>query len=686
MALCLFAGSASGANVLSTDQFLFDFDHGFDFSKVEARDATVSASRLGDGFAVRITAGHRLQWPGITLPAPGGTWNLASHIHVTLKARNSGKEPVVLHCRVDNPGADGIKNCVTGGVTLAPGQTDSLIVNLLRTGDDLGGKLFGMRGFPVGPCPPFDSSKVTALVIFIEKPAADSEIDIGEIRARGVYSPPTASVTDAAPFFPFIDTFGQYKHRDWPGKTVSLADLASRRAEEGGELARNPGPSGWDKYGGWDGGPALKATGFFRTEKYRGKWWLVDPDGHLFFSQGIDCVAAQDTTPIDERQSWFDDFPGNKPEYSQFFRPAFALLGHYAGRSPNCFSFAAANLLRKYGSQWQRTYSELAHKRLRSWGINTIGNWSGEKTRLMDLTPYTDSIGGQGVKMIEGSHGYWGKFPDVFDPGFSVAMSRSMAARAGKSAGDPWCIGYFSDNEMSWGDETFLALAALQSPPDQPAKRQFITDLNAKYGDIATLNAAWHTTYPSWDALSVSRDAPDKKKAYVDLAAFTTKTAETYFRKVRDVIKAAAPNQLYLGCRFAGMNDLACAAAAKYCDVVSYNLYNRSIEEFKSHGDVPVIVGEFHFGALDRGLFHPGLVTVTNQQARAAAYKDYVFGVAANPLFVGAHWFEWQDEPTTGRSYDGENYQIGFVDVADTPYPEMISASREIAAKVYQSR
>jgi len=83
-------------------------------------------------------------------------------------------------------------------------------------------------------------------------------------------------------------------------------------------------------------------------------------------------------------------------------------------------------------------------------------------------------------------------------------------------------------------------------------------------------------------------------------------------------------------------------------------------------------------------MFHTGLVPVANQRERAEAYRDYVLGAAGNPQFVGTHWFQWQDEPTTGRALDEENYQIGFVDVADTPYPEMIEASRRVAAEMYR--
>jgi len=55
---------------------------------------------------------------------------------------------------------------------------------------------------------------------------------------------------------------------------------------------------------------------------------------------------------------------------------------------------------------------------------------------------------------------------------------------------------------MSWGDELSLALGALKSPPDQAAKKVFIADLKANYGDIAALNAAWGTSHASWTPCS----------------------------------------------------------------------------------------------------------------------------------------------------------------------------------------
>ena len=250
---------------------------------------------------------------------------------------------------------------------------------------------------------------------------------------------------------------------------------------------------------------------------------------------------------------------------------------------------------------------------------------------MLRCTPYTDTISSRGARVIEASEGYWAKFPDVFDPGFEQAIQNNLARRVGSSANDPWCIGYFSDNEMSWGDDQSLSLAVLRSPPTQAAKKVLVGDLRTKYGDIDMLNAAWGSKYESWDTLLQSRQAPDEQTSRADLVAFYSKAAEQYFRAVRQAIHAVAPQQLYLGCRFAWVNDLAAIAAGKYCDVVSYNRYQRSVADFHFPGeDRPLMIGEFHFGALDRGMFHTGLVPVESQAARAEAYQDYVADALAS--------------------------------------------------------
>jgi len=659
-------------------------------SIITATDSKFELRKSSQGVFLSVSTGTNNQYPGITIRAPQKRWDLSAYDYIEAVIKNSGETPLTLNCRVDNPGADGRQNCVNGSVNNVPlGQSRTLRVRLLRySDDDMGGKLFGMRGYPkkIGGWGTVNPSNIVQILFFINKPTSTHSFEIQSINAGGVYVPPTAWTNDAEPFFPFIDTFGQYKHKTWEGKTLSLEDLQTKRKIEEKELDAMSGPANWDKYGGWINGPKLEATGFFRTHKLNGKWWLVDPDGHLFFSHGVDCVRMTDSTPIDERDLWFDQPPWKTQEFQKFITRGYSIMGHYSNQNVQCFSFAAANFYRKYGQNWEQIYPEIIQKRLRSWGFNTIGNWSDERVRLMRKTPYTDSVSSHGTPPIQGSEGYWGKFPDVFDPAFEINVRKSMESKKGKSAGDPWCIGYFSDNEMSWGDEYSLAIAALRSPPDQPAKKEFINHLKAKYTTIDELNNVWKTKYESWEALQKSQTAPDRTMAKEDLLAFYTTIAEQYFKTVRKIIKEIAPNQLYLGCRFAWVNQSAAAAAAKYCDVVSYNIYRRDIRGFIFNGnaDVPLIIGEFHFGALDRGMFHTGLVPTSSQKERAAAYLDYVRSVVEHPSFVGCHWFQYQDQPTTGRALDGENYQIGLVDIADTPYKELIEVTRQVPELMYR--
>ncbi|MCX5683319.1 MAG: beta-agarase, partial [Planctomycetota bacterium] len=561
------------------DEVLVDFGQDFDVSKVVKNDAKASLSKTAGGAALAITTGSKEKWPGIALRAPKGTWDLSKDEFLEVTLKNTHPGPTTVNCRVDNEGADGSHNCCTDRVTINPGESTTLRVQLVRKpAGPAGVKLFGMRGYPVPMDAPnmIDPSKVTQILLFLAYPVRECTFEVSAVRAGGNYVGPKDIPVTAEKFFPFIDLFGQYVHREWPGKTHAATDMDDQKKEEAAALKARPGPKNWDQYGGWKDGPQLEATGFFRAEKRDGKWWLVDPEGRLFWSHGIACINDYAATPLDDRDTWFADLPTGNPDFNEFFGKAQATHGYYKGRTVRTFNFAGANLKRKYGPDWKKAMAEMAHKRLRSWCMNTIANWSDPAIYQMRKTPYTANVWFHS-KVIQGSKGYWGQFKDPFEPEFALKVKDAMARNEGTSAGDPWCIGYFIDNEIAWGDATSLAVAALQSPPGQAAKKAFIADLKAKYGDIGKLNEVWGTYHASWDALAQSTAEPDKKRALADLGAFYTRLAEQYFKVCRDAVKEAAPKQMYLGCRFAWTNDRAAAAAAKYCDVISYNLYRRSV-------------------------------------------------------------------------------------------------------------
>jgi hypothetical protein len=95
----------------------------------------------------------------------------------------------------------------------------------------------------------------------------------------------------------------------------------------------------------------------------------------------------------------------------------------------------------------------------------------------------------------------------------------------------------------------------------------------------------------------------------------------------------------------------------------------------------PIIVGEFHFGVPGRGLA-AGLVQVRDQAERGVAYRYYVEQAASFHAFIGSSWFQWVDQPVTGRM-DGENYNIGLVDVTDRPYTPLIEAMKATHRRLY---
>jgi len=680
------------------EQSLLQLGPSFDLGQVRAHSAQVALVSEGEARALRVTTDPAAEWPSIELPAPGGHWDLSPFLRVLIELQNLGQEEVTVSCRLDSPGTESTAIFRNDLVTLGPGQSGAVRALLRRAAPEwMKGQLFGMSGYPGNYRPRgIDVAHVEKLVICVGEPTRAHAIEITSVRAQGQYGPPSDLLQDPAKFLPFIDEFGQYLHDDWPGKTHAPADLAQARTIEAKDLAAHSGPTDRDVYGGWKDGPTLAATGWFHVRKHEGQWWLVDPAGKLFFSHGLACMNPKaGITPIDDRAAWFQNLPAPDPPFKECYSRAKTAFGRYQN-PPMCFDFGVANLLRKYGTRWREAFAALAHQRLRSWGFNTIGNWSEAEVFLQDQTPYVVPVHFTS-KPLQGTQGWRIMFRDVFDEDFRAQVRQALAAAAKDTAGDRWCIGYFVDNEQAWGEnDEALAVATLASPREQAAKRIFIEDLRAKYATIENLNAVWGTSHDSWEALLKSTQQPDRRKAGPDLVAFHTQTVDRYFQTIRAAVREAAPHHLYLGCRFtmtsvpgiAGCSPSAAAAAARHCDVVSCNLYRHSVTDFRlpAAADVPLLIGEFSFGATDRGMFHPGPIPVATQAERAECYKAYVRGALHHPQFVGCHWFQYMAQATTGRMGDGENLNLGILDIADTPYWETVNAAREIGAQMYDYR
>jgi len=507
-----------------------------------------------------------------------------------------------------------------------------------------------------------------------------------------------------------VDRFGQYTRRDWPGKVKSDGDLKAQLAAEQAELKAHPTLPDRDEYGGWGSGPKLEATGFFRTVKRDGKWWLVTPSGHLFLSIGIDSLmATEDETVVKGREQMFEWLPGkDDPLASHYHNLRDWETGGFKQPPVRTFSFYTANLERKYGKDWYNGWQEMAMARLPAWGFNTIGNWSEPRLYNLKKIPYVGTVDIIKGKIEQISH--IPPFPsyrvyDTFDPRFAEAVDQSVRKLAQERRDDPWMIGYFVDNELPWGfmrnDSTryAIALQTLLLGPTSPAKRALAEQLKSRYGAVDKLNVAWNAKLGSWQELLEKPYQPGHAFTPAmreDMGGFVKELAGRYFKTIRDALHKYDPNHLYLGARFAWLvfekyswaTQEVEEAAAQYCDVISFNIYLPGVGphwDFLNRLDKPTIIGEFTMGALDRGIY-PEILGANNQADRARMYQDYVNSVVDHPAFVGCHFFEYLDEPPTGRGGDGENIVTGFVTTADTVYPEMVEAAKKTHAEVYRRR
>lgn len=470
---------------------------------------------------------------------------------------------------------------------------------------------------------------VDAIGVAMVKPHGNPTLEIRSVTLAK--EDPGSDVLDKKPV---VDEFGQWIPAEWDAKVRSLEDATKVwRAEE---AALKGGDFGFSRYGGY-AHTQVKATGFFRVEEVDGRWWFVDPEGHLFFSTSSNVVGPHGGDSRLERRA--DYFAAMPPVME--------------GRQPGTtrpMGFHAWNLQRRHGEDWQAKWRDLTVKRMDDWGLNTVGNWSDPRLWDMQKKAYFVNLRGWGMEQ-----GYLG-MPDVYSEDWPKLVEQAAAEQCGPRKNDPYLLGYFVANEPPWpGRESLVVDSILDSPPSaiQREAKAFLAE----------------------------GDTPERRKAFI-YRAF-----ERYLEVINAAIKRHDPNHLNLGLRFGGeVPPMEMLRASKAFDVYSLNVYsthvNRKVlEEIYAEIARPILVGEFHFGVPGRGLA-AGLVQVRDQAERGVAYRYYVEQAASFPAFIGTSWFQWVDQPVTGRM-DGENYNIGLVDVTDRPYTELIDALKTTHRRLF---
>ena len=399
----------------------------------------ISSGRRGDRSnpCPALPAGLRVtfqpaEWPNVKFPAPEGqAWDWSSHGFLLLELRNPDRTTSSWESgstMIHPPTASG--SLPDREVRLKAAESTTVAVAVSRT-DPMA---HGMRGLPGhAGNPERDGLGIRARLTFITSWPSRSSCISRERRVIWRSSRPgwhrlfrsRESSTRS----------GSIPGPNWPGKVQSESDLVHRHELEAADLKAHPAPPDRDRFGGWRNGPKQQATGFFRTVKQDGKWWLVDPDGALFISLGVDVVTPNEATILTGRESMFTGLPASGDPLARFYGMA---RGIHSGpvKEGKTFNFYEANLERTYGTQLPRVNGETRTlKRLKSWGFNTVGNWSDHRLYRNGQVPYvaTVSVFGNHARVGSGSD-YWGKMHDPFDPRFAESVRNSLrgVVRAGE--------------------------------------------------------------------------------------------------------------------------------------------------------------------------------------------------------------------------------------------------------------
>lgn len=489
-----------------------------------------------------------------------------------------------------------------------------------------------------------------------------------------------------------VDEFGQWKTKDWPGKAHSFAEMEAH-------VRANEGPTaypfqGWNRWGGYTGHKIKEGTGFFSTAKVDGRWYLVDPDGYSFFSLGACGVGGlYSGDRIDGVEKFCDWIPDRDGEFASLFSESTRRRTEYMPPEHSVgFNFAAANLMRVYGADYKARWKANYNHILSVHGLNTTG--SHPTFREGDMTsppiPYVHQIG---MLFPATKELIFRDFPDVMSQEYrdnAVAFAQQLVP----FKDDPMLIGYFMRNEPEFNfvEDIVIADEVLYNPYPSACRAALKAFLMERYGDIARLNAAWGASFAGFDDFDASiRDASKiSAAAEKDLREFSVILVREYVRVPAEACRKVDPHHLNLGLRWSKAYNADMCAGWEYCDVFSINCYSfdPTIDmdfAVKAGVDRPILIGEFHFGALDRGLPATGLKGVENQQERAKAWRMFAEKCAEHPYGVGVHWFQFHDQFVLGR-FDGENYQIGIVDVTTQPYKELTEAMDETARVIYEVR
>ena len=374
------------------------------------------------------------------------------------------------------------------------------------------------------------------------------------------------------------------------------------------------------RYGGW-AERRVKATGFFRTERIGGRWWLVDPEGCVFLSVGLCSV--------------------------------------------NTGTMGEAAMKAKFGDEtkWAVATGEL----LKAHGFNSLGCWSTWRAlrptpKPMPYFPRWNFMSTYKNRRDPkyGQRGYPNETMPAFDPAFDT-FCNEHAKQLAATKDDPWLVGHFSDNELPFRPDSLTNYLALPE---------------SDFGHQAA--KAW------WLKRQQQTGRADGKVRPADQDAFLEHLARRYYTVVAAAIRKYDPHHLYVGSRVHGRTIREPVfRGSTPVDVVSVNYYHRfsaepeRLSNWVKWSGRPVLVSEWYAQSVESaGTKISGAgFPVRTDRGRGLFYQNMTLGLLRSAGCVGWHWFKYGG--------DGEGFHKGVVSPRFEPHEPLLKLMGELNRQVY---
>ncbi len=365
--------------------------------------------------------------------------------------------------------------------------------------------------------------------------------------------------------------------------------------------------SEYDEYGGIrNAGFTGEATGFFHTEKHGKRTYIIDPIGNPFFSVGVNTMNSGCTKGLKEVA------------------------------------------MKKFGTE-ENFWNEMT-KLLTENGINTQTGGSGIAMRTPTPMVGIAGLAGIGSYMREmglststgGSSAFANNNTmNVFDPEFPEFVERKNRPICENNAGNPYILGYTSDNEL---------------PKEPKMLENYLTLDPSNPVNYYSYAVAW-----TWLRRKSGVEKPTLFDAMPEYREeFKALVFGMLFKTVADVKEKYDRNHMYIGTRADAMNKTSegyLRAAGTYCDVLTINMYDgmepsvATMATIYRYSGRPFIVTEFYAKAQDAYDLNGQLLAnqqnagwlVKTQKDRGAFYENYTMLLLESRYCVGWIWYKFQD-------------------------------------------